>query len=40
MAQAINKPAEAKTYDALFKNIKAAFNQKYVQPDGSLAVDT
>ncbi len=40
MAQAIGKEKEAADYRALFTKIKAAFNQKYVRPDASLAVDT
>ncbi len=40
MAQAIGKEKEAAEYRELFANIKMAFNQKYVRPDGSLAVDT
>jgi alpha-L-rhamnosidase len=40
MAQAIGKTSEATEYRALFGKIKAAFNQKYVKPDGTLAVDT
>ena len=40
MATAIGKPAQAAEYGELFNHIKTAFNQKYVQPDGSLAVDT
>jgi alpha-L-rhamnosidase len=40
MAHAIGKESEAADYRALLANIKTAFNQKYVKPDGSLAVDT
>jgi alpha-L-rhamnosidase len=40
MAAAIGKPAQAAEYGELFNRIKTAFNEKYVQPDGSLAVDT
>ncbi|MGO8838286.1 MAG: family 78 glycoside hydrolase catalytic domain [Limisphaerales bacterium] len=40
MAAAIDKDREAEDYRRLFENIKAAFNQKYVRPDGSLTVDT
>jgi len=39
MAQAINKPDEARAYGELFNKIRAAFNQKHVKPDGSLSVD-
>src|SRR6185436_18592902 len=39
MAAAIGKPDAAQSYRELFNNIKAAFNQKYVKPDGSLTVD-
>jgi alpha-L-rhamnosidase len=40
MAQAIGKTREAAEYCELFGRIKSAFNQKYVKPDGALAVDT
>jgi len=40
MAQAIGKTKEAAEYRELLANIKAAFNKKYVKPDGTLAVDT
>ncbi len=40
MAAAIGKQTEAADYRALLANIKAAFNEKYVQLDGSLTVDT
>ena len=40
MADAIGKEAEADDYRRLFGRIKAAFNGKYVKPDGSLTVDT
>ena len=40
MAAAIGKPNEAAEYRELFSRVKTAFNQKYVKPDGSLAVDT
>jgi alpha-L-rhamnosidase len=40
MAQAIGKTKEAAEYRDLFGKIKAAFNQKYVKPDGALALDT
>jgi alpha-L-rhamnosidase len=40
MAAAIGKDSEAAAYRELFGNIKAAFNQKYVKPDGSITVDT
>lgn len=40
MAQAIGREKEAADYRELFRNIKTAFNQKYVNPDGSLGVDT
>ncbi len=39
MAAAIGKREEAEDYRRLFDNIKTAFNQKYVQRDGSLTVD-
>ena len=39
MAAAIGKQQEAEEYRQLFENIKAAFNEKYVKPDGSLTVD-
>jgi alpha-L-rhamnosidase len=40
MAQAIGKTKEAAEYRELFGKIKAAFNQKYVKDDGSLALNT
>jgi alpha-L-rhamnosidase len=40
MAQAIGREKEAAEYRELLANIKAAFNRKYVKPDGTLAVDT
>jgi len=40
MAQAIGKTSQAAEYRKLFGQIKSAFNQKYVKPDGALAVDT
>jgi alpha-L-rhamnosidase len=40
MAAAIGKNAEAADYHRLFDHIKTAFNQKYLQPHGSLTVDT
>jgi alpha-L-rhamnosidase len=40
MAQAIGHDKEAAEYRELFANIKKAFNQKYVKPDGSLNVDS
>ena len=40
MAAVIGKPNEAAEYGELFSHIKAAFNEKYVHPDGTLAVDT
>jgi len=40
MAQAIGKEKEATDYRELFRNIKTAFNKKYVKPDGALTVDT
>ena len=39
MAAAIGKIIEAQNYHRLFENIKTAFNQKHVKPDGSLTVD-
>jgi alpha-L-rhamnosidase len=40
MAAAIGKTDAAQSYRELFDHIKAAFNRKYVQPDGSLTVDS
>jgi alpha-L-rhamnosidase len=40
MAKAIGKTAEASQYQELFLNIKKAFKDKYIKPDGALAVDT
>jgi alpha-L-rhamnosidase len=39
MAAAIGKQNEAAEYGELFNQVKTAFNQKYVKPDGTLAVD-
>jgi alpha-L-rhamnosidase len=40
MAQAVGKAKEAAEYHERFGKIKAAFNQKYVKPDGTLSLDT
>jgi alpha-L-rhamnosidase len=40
MAEAIGKKKESADYREQFENIKTAFNNKYVKPDGSLSVDT
>jgi alpha-L-rhamnosidase len=40
IAQALGKSQETKEYAELFNNIKRAFQQKYVKPDGILTVDT
>jgi len=40
MAAAIGKTDEATAYQDLFQNIKKAFDKKYLNPDGLLAVDT
>lgn len=40
MAQAIGKKSEAEEYADWFGRIKAAFDKKYLRPDGSLTVDT
>jgi len=39
MAAAIGKTDEATAYQDLFQNIKKAFDEKYLNPDGSLTVD-
>jgi len=39
MAAAIGKTTEAAEYAHLFQHIKAVFDEKYLQPDGSLTVD-
>jgi alpha-L-rhamnosidase len=39
MAAAIGRNKEAEDYHRLFENIKAAFDQRYLNPDGSLTVD-
>jgi alpha-L-rhamnosidase len=39
MAAAIGKEKEADDYRQLFENIKKAFDEKYLKPDGSLTVD-
>jgi alpha-L-rhamnosidase len=38
--KAIGNEAEAAKYDRLFRDIKAAFNQRYVKPDGRISGDT
>lgn len=40
MAEAIGKDQESRNYHEQFENIKLAFDNKYVRPDGSLSVDT
>jgi alpha-L-rhamnosidase len=40
MANVLGKEAEAKTYAALFADIKAAFNSAYVSEDGHILGDT
>jgi alpha-L-rhamnosidase len=40
MARAVGKGSEAAKYQDLFLKIKAAFKEKYVKPDATLAVDT
>jgi alpha-L-rhamnosidase len=40
MAAALGKDQEAAEYSQLFANIKAAFDERYLRPDGSLTVDT
>ncbi|MGC9942909.1 MAG: family 78 glycoside hydrolase catalytic domain [Verrucomicrobiota bacterium] len=40
MAAATGKDQESATYQQQFEDIKQAFNTKYVNPDGSLSVDT
>ncbi|MEI8040575.1 MAG: glycoside hydrolase family 78 protein [Verrucomicrobiota bacterium] len=40
MAEAIGKKKQAAQYRDLVARIKAAFNRKYVKPDGSISVDT
>ncbi|MGN6554811.1 MAG: family 78 glycoside hydrolase catalytic domain [Verrucomicrobiota bacterium] len=40
MAQAIGKEEQAASYRGLFDKVKAAFNEKYVKPDGSLTVNS
>jgi len=40
MAEAIGKSKEAAEYRELVAKIKAAFNRKYMKPDGALSVDT
>ncbi|MDQ2833973.1 MAG: glycoside hydrolase family 78 protein [Acidobacteriota bacterium] len=36
MAQALDRPEDARRYEALFAKIKAAFQQRFVKPDGSV----
>ncbi len=40
MAAAIGRPAEAAQYATLAAKVMAAFDKKYLKPDGSLTVDT
>ena len=40
MAAVIGRTDDAKKYGRLFEGIKAAFNEKYVQPDGRIEGDT
>src|SRR5262249_13215817 len=40
IALALGKTNEVSQYRELFDSIKTAFNKKYVNPDGSLAVNT
>jgi alpha-L-rhamnosidase len=40
MAAAIGQDEAATNYQAQFENIKKAFDDKYVKPDGSISVDT
>jgi alpha-L-rhamnosidase len=40
MARALGKPGDAQTYGRLFKEIKDAFNRRFVSADGHIAGDT
>ncbi|MGE5360764.1 MAG: glycoside hydrolase family 78 protein [Bacteroidales bacterium] len=40
MARVLGRPDDAAKYGRLFEDIKAAFNQAYVQPDGRIEGDT
>lgn len=40
MAKVLGKTEEAKGYSELFEQIKAVFNQRFVQPDGRIQGDT
>jgi len=40
MAAALGRAEEARQYGDLFERIKAAFNQRFVQPDGTIQGDT
>ncbi len=40
MADATGKESERIEYERLFENIRSAFAEKYIKPDGALAVDT
>jgi alpha-L-rhamnosidase len=40
MAAIIGRKAEAQKYEQMFEGIKAAFNEKYVTPDGRIEGDT
>lgn len=37
MATAIGKPEKAREYDELYEKIKAAFQEKFIKPDGKIA---
>jgi len=40
MAEVVGRPEKAQEYQALFENVKAAFNAAYVAPDGRIQGDT
>lgn len=40
MASATGRTAEAAKYQGLFEQVRAAFDKKYLKPDGSLTIDT
>jgi alpha-L-rhamnosidase len=40
MAERTGRPDEARRYGELFERIRAAFNRRFVQPDGRIAGDT
>ena len=40
MAQAIDRPADAERYQQIFEHVRAAFQQRFIHSDGSVASDS